>query len=130
MIGGDLLLLNWALVGLCSPLLLFVVIVVQANCGDVDDDDYDGGGGGRLMTMLCCFICCMVCCWCSSTLAGDDWHLWCVCACVCVSGDIVAAGRLLLDLLLICSSFCVRVVCRSVDEIRVGGGQPIAGWAS
>ena len=49
---------------------------------------------------------------------------------VCVSGDIVAAGRLLLDLLLICSSFCVRVVCRSVDEIRVGGGQPIAGWAS
>ena len=42
MIGGDLLLLNWALVGLCSPLLLlFVVIVVQANCGDVDDDDND-----------------------------------------------------------------------------------------
>ena len=77
MIGGDLLLLNWALVGLCSPLLLFVVIVVQANCGDVDDDDNDGGGG-RLMIMLCCFICCMVCCWCfSSALAGDDWH-WCV----------------------------------------------------
>jgi hypothetical protein len=29
-----------------------------------------------LMIMLCCFICCMVCCWCSSSLAGDDWH-WC-----------------------------------------------------
>ena len=44
--------------GLCSPLLLlFVVIVVQANCGDVDDDDNDGGGG----RLLCCFICCMVC---------------------------------------------------------------------
>ena len=75
MIGGDLLLLNWPLVGLCSPLLLlFVVIVVQANCGDVDDDD---DGGGRLMIVLCCFVCCMVCCWCSSALAGDDWH-WCV----------------------------------------------------
>ena len=51
-----------------------------------------------------------------------------------MSVDIIAAGRVL-DLLQICSSFCVRAcgvlfVGRSVDEIRVVGGQPIAGWAS
>lgn len=118
MIGGDLLLLNWALVGLCSPLLLlFVVIVVQANCGDVDDDDNDGGGG-RLMIMLCCFICLLYgvllvlfFLWLGMIGIGARLCLW-LCEWGHCSSRAYSTGSLA-DLLLF-----LRACCLSVDEIR------------